>query len=117
MGAAFSSSIMGIVGRLGWRLRQLKRLKALPILRWRARRRKQTRAAFEQLAQAAGTTGNAYDRDAARHRAAKISDLNLQLAANKANLFNRKQRRTAGTPVWRLPATVRRKWDQHNSGV
>lgn len=87
MGAAFSSSIMGIVGPAAVAATAIEALKGAADLTVAGAQAQQTRAAFEQLAQAAGTTGNALMTAMRKASGGEISDLNLQLAANKANLL------------------------------
>lgn len=87
MGAAFSSSIMGIVGPAAVAATAIEALKGAADLTVAGAQAQQTRGAFEQLAQAAGTTGNALMTAMRKASGGEISDLNLQLAANKANLL------------------------------
>lgn len=87
MGAAFSGSIMGIVGPAAVAATAIEALKGAADLTVAGAQAQQTRAAFEQLAQAAGTTGNALMTAMRKASGGEISDLNLQLAANKANLL------------------------------
>lgn len=87
MGAAFSSSIMGIVGPAAVAATAIEALKGAADLTVAGAQAQQTRGAFEQLAQAAGTTGNALMTAMRKASGGEISNLNLQLAANKANLL------------------------------
>lgn len=87
MGAAFSGSIMGIVGPAAVAATAIEALKGAADLTVAGAQAQQTRAAFDQLAAAAGTTGNALMTAMRKASGGEISDLNLQLAANKANLL------------------------------
>jgi hypothetical protein len=87
MGQAFTSSLMGIIGpaaAAGVALQALSQTGALIQLGAQAQ---QTQLRFEGLATAAGTTGEALLGAMRSASAGTISDLNLELAANRANLL------------------------------
>lgn len=87
MGQAFTSSLMGILGpaaAAGVALQALSQTGALIQLGAQAQ---QTQLRFEGLATAAGTTGDALLTAMRSASAGTISDLNLELAANRAQLL------------------------------
>ena len=110
MGAAFSSSIMEDCRPGAVAATAIEALKGAADLTVAGAQAQQTRAAFEQLAQAAGTTGNALMTAMRKASGGEISDPNLQLAANKANLLGSQTAPNSSARSWRLPATVRRRW-------
>lgn len=87
MAGAFTSGIAGIVGPAAVATAAIGALKGAADLTVAGASAQQTRMAFEQLAKSAGTTGDALMTALRSASGGEISDLNLQLAANKANLL------------------------------
>ncbi len=87
MGESVSAGIAGIVGPAAAATVALGALKGAADLTMAGASAQQTRGAFDQLAKAAGTTGAALMTALRSASGGEISDLNLQLAANKANLL------------------------------
>lgn len=87
MAGAFSSGIASIVGPAAAATAAIGVLKGAADLTIAGASAQQTRASFDQLAKSAGTTGAALLTALRSASGGEIADLNLQLAANKANLL------------------------------
>ena len=87
MAGAFTSGIAGIVGPAAVATAAIGALKGAADLTVAGASAQQTRMAFEQLARSAGTTGDALMTALRSASGGEISDLNLQLAANRAQLL------------------------------
>lgn len=87
MSSAFTSGLAGMVGPAAAATAAIGALKSTADLTVAGASAQQTRAAFDQLAKSAGTTGDALLAALRKASAGEISDLNLQLAANRAQLL------------------------------
>ena len=87
MSSAFTSGLAGMVGPAAAATAAIGALKSTADLTVAGASAKQTRAAFDQLAKSAGTTGDTLLAALRKASAGEISDLNLQLAANRAQLL------------------------------
>jgi hypothetical protein len=86
-GKAFQSNLIGIVGPAAAAAVAIRGLQSAGELIQLGAQANQTRQAFNGLAQQAGTTGDTILNALRKASAGTISDLNLQLAANRANLL------------------------------
>lgn len=87
MGASITSSFMGIVGPAAIAGTAIAAIKKAGDLAMVGEQAGKVEASFNQLAATAGTTGDALLGALRKASGGEISDLNLQLAANKANLL------------------------------
>lgn len=87
MSSAFTSGLAGMVGPAAAATAAIGALKGTADLTVAGASAQQTRMAFDQLAKSAGTTGDALMTALRSASGGEINDLNLQLAANKANLL------------------------------
>ena len=87
MGAAMQSSLLGVIGPAAAVGTAMAALKGAVDLAGAAEQAGRVEGSFNKLAVAAGTTGSALMTALRSASGGEISDLNLQLAANKANLL------------------------------
>lgn len=87
MGAAMQSSLIGVIGPAAAVGTAMAALKGAVDLAGAAEQAGRVETSFNRLATAAGTTGSALMTALRSASGGEISDLNLQLAANKANLL------------------------------